>query len=229
MYPSELTVSAIAALEAVYGLGDHTDVVEHDVEALRDGSHTRESLLAHCLDGASMAADEEEVVRAAWESYVDGIVALAAKPRRWELVEEGHSYDVGEASSAEEALEIAKARVDRANYEVDRSIWIHVAVRREGIPGVVAGAKVRLDPKPPPCGRNGGEHAWSDDHDMVGGCKSNPGVWGSGGGVRMHWGCKKCGCQKAVDTWAQDPYDGEQGLTSVEYNERHYDVAREEP
>lgn len=31
-----------------------------------------------------------------------------------------------------------------------------------------------------------------------------------------------CGCGKLTDTWAQDPCDGEQGLTSVSYEARKY-------
>ena len=43
-----------------------------DVEALRSGAHTRESLLAHCLDGAD--ADRVE----GWREYVATVSAAAA-------------------------------------------------------------------------------------------------------------------------------------------------------
>ena len=41
-----------------------------DLVALRTGEHTRESLLAHCLDGA-----DDDRVRG-WEEYVDALCAL---------------------------------------------------------------------------------------------------------------------------------------------------------
>lgn len=40
-----------------------------DLAALRTGEHTRESLLAHCLDGA----DDNRVQ--GWEEYVDALCA----------------------------------------------------------------------------------------------------------------------------------------------------------
>ena len=43
--------------------------VEADLAALRSGAHTRESLLAHCLDGAD--PDREE----GWREYVEALVA----------------------------------------------------------------------------------------------------------------------------------------------------------
>lgn len=42
-----------------------------DVDALRSGEHTRESLLAHCLDGA----DENRIQ--GWHDYVDAIADAA--------------------------------------------------------------------------------------------------------------------------------------------------------
>ena len=54
-------------------------------------------------------------------------------------------------------------------------------------------------------------------YDVVGGCVENPGVWGHGGGVVYHEVCAHCGALKTVDTWAQNPENGVQGLTSVRY------------
>lgn len=34
--------------------------------------------------------------------------------------------------------------------------------------------------------------------------------------------CRHCGCGRTVDTWAQDPETGEQGLRSVTYRPGDY-------
>lgn len=76
--------------------------------------------------------------------------------------------------------------------------------------------KVAVEAPVPACAGDGG-HDWQSPHEIVGGIRENPGVWGSGGGVKMTRVCMRCGCGKHTDTWAQDPVDGEQGLTSVRY------------
>lgn len=81
--------------------------------------------------------------------------------------------------------------------------------------------KIAIDPTEPEC-VDGGDHDWQSPHELVGGCESNPGVWGSGGGVRMQTVCMHCGCARTADTWAQDPTDGEQGLTSTSYEPSKY-------
>lgn len=45
--------------------------VDADIAALRNGTHTEESLLAHCLDGA----DDDRVQ--GWNEYVAAVVAAA--------------------------------------------------------------------------------------------------------------------------------------------------------
>lgn len=75
--------------------------------------------------------------------------------------------------------------------------------------------KIALEPIEPGC--TGEEHDWQSPLSLVGGIKENPGVYGHGGGVTIHEVCMRCGCGKLIDTWAQDPEDGEQGLRSVEY------------
>lgn len=101
---------------------------------------------------------------------------------------------------------------------VDKTIWVDCAVedlQRDTLEVVT----VEIDPDEPMCDGEDGElgHDWCNDYEVVGGCKSNPGVWGSGGGVRIVEACRRCGCAKVTDTWAQRPDTGEQGLTSVEY------------
>lgn len=60
-------------------------------------------------------------------------------------------------------------------------------------------------------------HRWRSPHELLGGLKENPGVWGHGGGVIVTEVCMRCGCQRTTDTWAQDRTSGQQGLTSVEH------------
>jgi hypothetical protein len=50
--------------------GDPAAMVAEDLAALRDGTHTPKSLLAHCLHGA----EQGDVVEA-WRDYVDALVA----------------------------------------------------------------------------------------------------------------------------------------------------------
>jgi len=76
---------------------------------------------------------------------------------------------------------------------------------------------VAVEPEEPECPE--GEHEWASDHSVVGGCESNPGVFGSGGGVVITEHCRHCGTYREIDTWAQDPQTGTQGLRSVRYRD----------
>lgn len=80
--------------------------------------------------------------------------------------------------------------------------------------------KVQIDPAEPDCTES--EHDWQAPVEIVGGIKENPGVWGHGGGVTIEEVCLHCGCGKLIDTWAQDPETGEQGLQSVAYQPGKY-------
>lgn len=81
--------------------------------------------------------------------------------------------------------------------------------------------KVEIEPEAPDCD-GGAEHDWASPHEIVGGIKENPGVWGHGGGIVSRSVCRRCGCGRKVDTWAQDPTDGQQGLTSTSYEAGEY-------
>lgn len=75
---------------------------------------------------------------------------------------------------------------------------------------------VAVEPCEPECTHED-SHEWSDAHELVGGCKENPGVWAHGGGVVIHEVCTRCGMRRITDTWAQDPETGRQGLRAVRY------------
>lgn len=76
---------------------------------------------------------------------------------------------------------------------------------------------IEIPPSEPDC--CGGAHAWKSPLSVVGGIKENPGVYGNGGGVIMTEVCCYCGCYQVANTWAQNPENGAQGLTSVEYRD----------
>jgi hypothetical protein len=84
--------------------------------------------------------------------------------------------------------------------------------------------RIEIEPQEPSC-ISGDNHDWDSPYEIVGGIKETPGVWGHGGGVVMNECCMRCGCAKITDTWAQDRYNGEQGLTSVRYKPGQYTVS----
>jgi hypothetical protein len=160
---------------------------------------------------ASLAAD------AALEAARE---ALRAQPRTWDLCEEGHWYSTVTATSCEEALTLAREGVDRANYDVQHTIWIDVRVRCV-LSDESDSDTVALDPDAPPCADSSG-HDWESPIELVGGCRENPGVHGHGGGVVITEVCMHCGCERVTDTWAQNPSNGVQGLDSVRYEPRKH-------
>ena len=58
-----------------------------------------------------------------------------------------------------------------------------------------------IDPDEPECPF--GDHEWSDDHDLVGGCESNPGVHGVGAGITSDSVCALCGLGRTHYTCSQ--------------------------
>lgn len=97
----------------------------------------------------------------------------------------------------------------------ESTTWVHVRVWDDES-GESIDTTLSIDPVEPPCDA---EHEWCSPHSVVGGLQENPGVWGSGGGVRVHEVCKHCGAYRITDTWATDPCDGSQGHTSISYRE----------
>lgn len=158
----------------------------------------------------------------AWEAAAAAVDASrealrdSDEPRDWILREEGEDYDTVEASSAAEALEEARSNVDRANYgDAQGTFWIDVEVRCEAT-GEEESCTVTCDEEEPEC-LEAAAHEWQSPHEIVGGIRENPGVWGHGGGVIIAEVCLHCGCERSTDTWAQRPDTGEQGLQSVRY------------
>lgn len=135
-----------------------------------------------------------------------------------------------EYADAESAAEAAQDYVDGGVWDdVDSTSWIHVYAWRRGYVLDEDGDLVQLtidreahtieiEPDEPECVDSDG-HDWQSPYDVLGGIPENPGVWGNGGGVIIREVCAHCGRYRETDTWAQDPSTGEQGLTSVRYED----------
>lgn len=144
------------------------------------------------------------------------------EPREWELIEAGQAYDriIG---TREDAIELAREAGETGDYgDRTETRWTDITIRCEST-GQRETITVTIDPEEPAC-VEGEEHDWQSPIDLVGGLKENPGVWGSGGGVVINEACVRCGCRRRTDTWAHRSDTGEQGLTSVRYDEGYYDV-----
>lgn len=155
-----------------------------------------------------------------WSGLLEAVgeVALSC----WYAADESGHYQMPEA---ETGLQAARQFADA--FEVtDRTQWINVRVWREAR-GVDEDGEpvegrwgedtytVTRDPAEPACA--GDEHDWRAEHAVLGGLAENPGVWGSGGGVKISRVCAHCGAYQHTDTWATNQADGTQGHTSVSY------------
>lgn len=117
----------------------------------------------------------------------------------------------------------AREYVDGGDWgDRDETIWIRVWVWADGEDRSDAEPHtITLEAEEPDC-TDGQQHDWQSPVEIVGGIKENPGVWGNGGGVKIHECCMHCGCERVTDTWAQNHDTGEQGLTSVRYEPGKY-------
>lgn len=149
---------------------------------------------------------------------------LILSPNTWKTSSDSDDYEI-EADSSEEA---AQQYVDGGDWDRESTCWVEVKAWRIGLDEDGDEVEIdeefhtiTLDPSEPDC-LDGETHMWKSPFSIVGGIKENPGVWGSGGGVIIQECCMLCGCEKVTDTWAQNPNNGEQGLTSVQYEESKY-------
>jgi hypothetical protein len=125
---------------------------------------------------------------------------------------------------AESTAKAAQQYVDDGDWGVvESTIWVSVRVQEIDEDGAEIGDEtsetISIDPDEPDCADFASEHDWQSPYKLLGGVKENPGVWGHGGGVTYTVVCGNCGAYKCVDTWAQNPENGEQGLESVEYKD----------
>lgn len=135
-------------------------------------------------------------------------------------VQDEHTGEDFDAADDQAAMEYGEQWLSSGDWPRSQTLYLDANVFRlppDGDAELVGTASVELHPEEPKC--SGEDHAWASPHSLLGGLKENPGVWGSGGGVRIKEVCRHCGAYKLTDTWATDPRDGSQGHTSVEYLE----------
>lgn len=189
-----------------------------------------EGQMTYTTESAAIAAGDATIQSIAAETgwpIVDD--CLVPEPGKWRAADESGCDITVEAGSGKEA---AQEYIDGGEWgEITETTWITVRAWRQAIDsdGDVVRIeedthKITIEPTEPECEKDH-EHDWRSPLSIVGGIKENPGVWGHGGGVTIQECCVRCGCGKLTDTWAQDPSDGEQGLTSVSYQPGKYSVA----
>jgi hypothetical protein len=131
----------------------------------------------------------------------------------WSCAEDGFQFDVVMADCAKTALETVRENL--GSYDNDETIWVDHTVTSL-VHMEEQSQTIQIDPPEPECKRKAG-HQWSSPIEVVGGCETNPGVFGHGGSVVVKTFCSHCGLIREVDNWAQNPQTGEQGLQSVIY------------
>lgn len=130
--------------------------------------------------------------------------------------DDGNAEAAIEAASAAEA---AQEYVDTGDWgENTRTSWITVYVATSPDATEREKITVAIEPEEPECDCDH-DHDWRSPYSVLGGLRENPGVWGHGGGVIITEVCAYCGAYRVIDTWAQDPDTGAQGLRSTEYRE----------
>lgn len=144
----------------------------------------------------------------------------------WYATDEGCATFTFETETAREAAELY-CNYDGSN-DFQRTRWFDVRVWRRGfvldedndvreLEVDTEDFVIEVHPEAPECIDI--DHDWKRPLSVVGGVKENPGVRGSGGGVKFTEVCRHCGHYKVTDTYATNPVNGKQGLTSVEYHE----------
>ena len=193
---------------------DATEAATAAAQAWADDDTATLDDLAHPARIATEAADAaRDAARAAW--------LASDEPREYQLCEGDHWYSTVVAASLEDALEAARDGVDHGNYDDDRQSTLRIQVRARCVEtGDEDSDTVVIDPAEPECA-DGCEHDWCSPHDVVGGLRENPGVYGHGGGVISTEVCSHCGAYRTTDGWATDRADGTQGHTEISY--RHAD------
>lgn len=184
---------------------------------------------AETLDRIEDENDDDSLsnaFEAARESAVELVDALrealkaSDEPRTWVFGGDSEGARKAVLCPSEVVAHLESLAEDGDWGERESTIWVtgsaYCVVTDEEIEHTTA-----IDPPEPDCD-DGQTHDWQSPHSILGGLEENPGVQGNGGGVIIEEVCMICGCSKTTDTWAQNPENGEQGLTSVEYDAGRY-------
>jgi hypothetical protein len=158
------------------------------------------------------------------------------------IVAEGYYADDGNAdvyySHADSGKEAAQEYMDEGDWgpDSDAGTWWHevrtwraayaiVTLDEDDEPSVECIEvdedyhTIEMEPEEPECAEDSKEHDWCSPYSVLGGIEENPGVYGHGGGVVSTEVCSRCGRYRTTDTWAQNPCNGQQGLTSIAYRD----------
>jgi hypothetical protein len=189
--------------------------------------HFQELCAKHSIDEdeeRQLAEDPEGVdtlfAEGGWNLHLSGgewhVDAPAAETTKTYLVWDVNRIEV--QIDAETAEKAAEEYVSEGTWgHALKTSWVTVTVLELGAdPDEACDCTVTLDPDEPICTHDDG-HDWQQPVRLVGGCEESPGVRGHGGGIIDTEICLRCGYVKHLDTWAQNPETGEQGLRSVEY------------
>jgi hypothetical protein len=146
---------------------------------------------------------------------------------KYKTVEDSGYTRTVEASSLEEALEIAKEKAKEGWYDQRLSVqvWAYELDENEQRAGASLFAHVPVGPIPTrkKCGDEDEDHDWQSPIELVGGCTHNPGVF-STAGTRFDCFevCGRCGMYK--HSWAlgrqRNPGDLPEGVEYTDADER---------
>lgn len=131
--------------------------------------------------------------------------------KTWDLFEDGEHAGQCVGTMDQAAAEVVRMIESASRPSESHTVWFDWYVRSED--GAESSGTLAIDPPEPKCSR-GRDHDWAQPRALVGG-----GVQGNGGGVVLRYVCRHCGTYRVTDSWAQRPDTGEQGLTSVEYED----------
>jgi hypothetical protein len=199
--------------EAIIALAKASNVTHRTIHDLYDALAALIGSGCLTVECADALLDDAEII--------DG--AIVPEPGKWQ-VSDGHADLEIECASAEEAC---REFFDGGDWGTDPCL-VPVTAWRRGIDAdgdVVQVGKETHEftvTQPEPDCEDGETHDWQSPYRIVGGCKENPGVWGSNhGGVRITEVCMKCGCRKVTDTGDTDYGTGRQ-METVTYDEGYY-------
>lgn len=133
-------------------------------------------------------------------------------------VRDGYVSDEFDAADDAAAVAYAKQWLADGDWPREETQYLTACVYRMPGNDCVGEVTLTLHPLPPQCD-GGHDHDWCRPHSVVGGLRDNPGVFGSGGGVKIVEVCRHCGRRRHTDTWATHPATGEQGVERVWYTD----------
>jgi hypothetical protein len=144
---------------------------------------------------------------------------------RYEIREDSGASEIIEAENMAEALETAREWASGGDYTDRCMVRVYVDELDEdgNETGESESAEVMAGPEPKPeptdCGDEDEDHDWQSPHELLGGCRENPGVWSlTGTAMSFDYVCGRCGIYKSVRTAGFQRNPGELA-EKIEYRE----------